>query len=90
MKPMFWLSIPLLVSAGLVQAADLDLGDRMQRRWDNRGDSIDARLDVRATEQHALGHEQRADRLDLRGDRINARYDHVGQRHENRFDRRRR
>ncbi len=88
MKSMFWLSIPLLLCAGLTQAADR--GDRMERRWDHRGDVIDARLDARAAHQDALGHEQRADKLDRRGDRIDARYDRIGQHRENRFDRRHR
>ena len=86
MKPMIWLSIPLMFCAGLTQAADR--GDRMERRWDYRGDVIDARLDVRSARQHALGHEHRADKLDRRGDRIDPTYDRIGQRRENRFDRR--
>ena len=86
MKSMFWLMIPLLFSAGLAQAADR--GDSMERRWDHRGDVIDARLDIRAVRQDALGHEHRANKLDRRGDLIDARYDRVGQRRENRFDRR--
>ena len=86
MKSMFWLSIPLTLLCSLAQAADR--GDRMERRWDHRGDVIDARLDVRAARQDALGHEHRADKLDRRGDRIDATYDRIGQRRENRLDRR--
>ena len=86
MKPMIWLSIPLLFCAGLTQAADR--GDLMERRWDYRGDAIDARLNVRSARQHALGHEHRADKPECRGDQIAAKYDRIGQRRENRFDRR--
>lgn len=86
MKSMLWLSIPLLLCAGLTQAADR--GDRMERRWDHRGDVIDARLDVRAAKQDALGHAQRANQLDRKGDRMDARFDSIGQHREYRFDRR--
>ena len=86
MKPMIWLSIPLMFCAGLTQAADR--GDHMEHRWDYRGDVIDARLDVRSARQDTFGHEHRADKLDRRGDRIDANYHCIGQRRENRFDRR--
>ena len=86
MKSMFCRSIPHSHCVGPAQAADR--GDRMERRWDHRGDVIDARLDIRAVRQDALGHEHRANKLDRRGDLIDARYDRVGQRRENRFDRR--
>jgi hypothetical protein len=88
MKSMLWPTLPLLLCAGFVQAADR--GDRMEHRWDNRGDTIDARLDARSSRQASLGHAQRAIALDHRGDRIDARYDRIGQRRENRFDRRHR
>ena len=86
MKPMFLLALPLLLASTLAQAADR--GDRMERRWDHRGDLIDRRLDLAAARQVALGHEHRADVLDRRGDRIDARFDRIGARREARFDRR--
>jgi len=86
MKSMLWLSLPLLLCAGLSHAADR--GDRMERRWDHRGDVIDARLDARAAHQYALGNQHRANKLDRRGDRIDAKFDRIGERRENRFDRR--
>jgi hypothetical protein len=86
MKPMFLLSLPLLLASTLAQAGDR--GDRMERRWDRHGDRIDHRLDLAAARQDALGHEQRADALDRRGDRIDAHFDRIGARREARFDRR--
>ena len=88
MKSMICLSIPLLLCAGLTQAADR--GDLMGGHWDKRGDVIDAQLDARATRQEAFGHKHRANTLDRRGDRIDAKYDRIGQRRENHFDRRHR
>jgi hypothetical protein len=87
----------LLLCAGLflgspVQAhapgAYGDRGDRIERRWDARGDAIDRRLD-RASARHAAhGHPRHATRLDRRGDRIDRRFDRIGARREARFDRR--
>ena len=85
MKPMLWLALPLMICSGLAQAHDR--GDRMERRWDERGDHIDHRLDLRSGRQLALGHEHRAYALDRKGDRIDAYFDRIGARHEARFDR---
>lgn len=89
MKPMNWL-VPLLCSAALFasSAQAHDRGDRMEHRWDARGDHVDNRLDRRASRQMALGHEHRAEHLDRVGDRIDARFDRIGARREARYDRR--
>ncbi len=86
MKFMFWLSIPLLLCASFAHASYR--GERIERRWNYRGDLAEARYDARSAWQYALGHEHRAYALERRGDRIDARYDRIGERRENRFDRR--
>jgi hypothetical protein len=65
-----------------------DRGDRIERRWDARGDRIDARLDDASAWHAAHGHPRHAMRLDRRGDRIDRRFDRIGARREARFDRR--
>lgn len=90
MKAMTWLATPLLLLAGLgfASAALADRGDRIERRWDARGDHIDHRLDRQSARAAAHGHANAARRMDLRGDRIDARFDRIGARREARFDRR--
>lgn len=85
MKSML-LALPLLLASTLAQANDR--GDRIEHRWDRRGDHIDLRLDRAAARQEALGHDRAAEHLDLRGDHIDRRMDRVGARREARFDRR--
>lgn len=86
MKAMFLLALPLLLSTTLAQAHDR--GDRIEHRWDVRGDRIDRRFDRMADRQYALGHYDRAARLDRLGERIDARFARIGERREARFDRR--
>ena len=83
-------AIALTLSAVFMNqsAAAFDHGDRMERRWDQRGDAIDSRLDARFEHQETLGQERRANQLDHQGDRIDARFDRIGQRRKNHFDRR--
>ncbi len=91
MTRMHLLTLPLLLVAGLQVAGTAsahDRGERIERRWDARGDRIDARFDRAAARQAALGHTRRALRLDRKGDWIDARFDRVGARREARFDRR--
>jgi hypothetical protein len=75
-----------LAAAGAAQATDR--GDRIEQRWDARGDRIDRALDRRAACAAAHGRYGLAERLDRRGDRIDARFDRIGARREARFDRR--
>lgn len=86
MTRMHWLTLSLLLACGAAQAHDR--GERIERRWDARGDYIDARLDRAAARQAALGHERRAFLLDRKGDRIDVHFDRIGARREARFDRR--
>ncbi len=86
MKSMFWLTLPLLLSAQLAQAHSD--ANRIEHRWDRRGDRIENRFEHRADRQYALGHEHRGQRLERKGHRIDARFDRIGKRRQARFDRR--
>ena len=86
MTRMHWLTLPLVLACGSALAHDR--GDRIERRWDARGDLIDARLDRAAARQAALGHDRVAARLERKGDRIDAHFQRIGARREARFDRR--
>ena len=91
MKAMKPLAATLLLAAGCAiagSAAARDRGDRIEHRWDARGDRIDRTLDREAAWAQAHGHENAAERFDRRGDRIDARFDRIGARREARFDRR--
>ena len=61
----------LAQDAGSDQSASRpDRGDRVERRFDRRGDVIDNRLDRAARRAHATDHDRAAHRLDRRGDGI--------------------
>lgn len=62
-----------------------DLGDRIDRRLDNKGDRINDRLDRRAEIAEDRGRYGAANRLDRRGDRIENRLDRRGDRIDRRL-----
>ena len=89
------IAAPALASDGFFDR----LGNRIERRLDNRGDRINERLDAkgdrirerldaRADQARAEEKPRLADRLDRRGDRIDQRLDRRGDRMDARLHRR--
>jgi hypothetical protein len=79
------------------ESVELDVGDRIEQRTDNRGDRINERLDrrgdrindrldARADRARENGRDALADRLDQKGDRIDQKLDKRGDRIDRRLD----
>lgn len=65
-----------------------DRGDRIERRLDRQGDSVDRHMDRAARRAGEAGRDRVSRRLDRQGDRIDRRMDRRGHQIDRRMDRR--